>query len=85
MRGWIADYRRGGFDALYPKPRTDRGKPRRLPAEVAERLIALKTGNPGWSVRIVIEAAHREGIDHPLAPSMVLPAIMVQVAFTVEM
>ena len=85
MRGWIADYRRGSFDALYPKPRTDRGKPRRLPAEVVERLIALKTGNPGWSVRIVIEAPHREGIDHPIAPFMVLPAIMVQVAFTVEM
>ena len=30
MRGWFADYPRGGFDALYPKPRTDRGKPRRL-------------------------------------------------------
>ena len=71
MRGWTADYRRGGFEALYPKPRTDRGKPRRLPAEIAERLIALKTGNPGWSVRIVIEAAHGEGIDHPLAPSTV--------------
>ena len=68
MRGWIADYRRGGFEALYPKPRTDRGKPRRLPAEVAARLIALKTENPGWSVRIIIEAAHGEGIDHlPLA------------------
>ena len=71
MRGWTADYRRGGFEALYPKPRTDRGKPRRLPAEIAERLIALKTENPGWSVRIVIEAAHGEGIDHPLAPSTV--------------
>ena len=69
MRGWIADYRRGGFEALSPKPRTDRGKPRRLPAEIAERPIALKTGNPGWSVRIVIEAARREGVDHPLAPS----------------
>ena len=71
MRGWITDYRRGGFEALYPKPRTDRGKPRRLPGEVAERLIALKSENPGWSVRIIIEAAHREGIDHPLASSTV--------------
>ena len=71
MRGWIADYRRGGFEALYPKPRTDRGKPRRLPPEVAERLIALKTENPGWSVRLVIQAAHREGIDRPLASSTV--------------
>ena len=71
MRHWIADYRRGGFEALYPRPRTDRGKPRRLPAEVAERLIALKSDHPNWSVRLVIEAAHREGIDHPLASSTV--------------
>ena len=71
MRHWIADYRRGGFEALYPKPRTDRGKPRRLPPEVAERLIALKTDNPACSVRAIIKMAGDEGIDHPLAPSTV--------------
>ena len=60
MRGWITDYRRGGFEALYPKPRTDRGKPRRLPAGVAERLIALKTASPNRSVRsISAQALHR--------------------------
>ncbi len=71
MRGWIADYRRGGFDALYPKPRTDRGKPRRLPPEVAERLIVLKTENDALSVRAIIQKAREEGIDHPLASSTV--------------
>ena len=71
MRGWIKDYRRGGFEALHPKPRGDRGKPRRLPGEVAERLIALKSDHPHWSVRLIIKTAHAEGIDHPLAPSTV--------------
>ena len=33
IRGWIKLYRDGGFDALYPKPRTDRGQPRRAIAE----------------------------------------------------
>ena len=28
MRDWLQLYRRGGFDALYPKPRADRGQPR---------------------------------------------------------
>ena len=46
IRGWIRLYRYGGFEALYPKPRTDRGQPRRLPPEVAGRLIALKVDNP---------------------------------------
>ena len=71
MRHWINDYRRGGFEALYPKPRTDRGKPRRLPAEVAERLITLKTENDALSVRAIIQKAREDGIDHPLASSTV--------------
>ena len=71
MRHWIADYRRGGFEALYPKPRTDRGKPRRLPPEVAAQLIELKTNNPAWSVRRIIQKAREGGVDHPLAPSTV--------------
>ena len=71
IRGWIKLYRDGGFDALYPKPRSDRGQPRRLPPEVAERLVALKTENPACSVRIIIGKARAEGIDQPLAPSTV--------------
>jgi len=71
MRHWINDYRNGGFEALYPKPRTDRGKPRRLPAEVAERLITLKTEDETLSVRAIIQKVHEEGIDHPLASSTV--------------
>ena len=30
MRDWLQLYRRGGFDALYPKPRADRGRPRQI-------------------------------------------------------
>ena len=71
IRGWIRLYRYSGFDALYPKPRTDRGQPRRLPPEVAGRLIELKVDNPAWSVRAVIKAAREGGVDHPLAPSTV--------------
>ena len=31
IRDWIKLYRDGGFEALYPKPRADRGQPRRMP------------------------------------------------------
>jgi len=71
IRGWLKLYRRGGFDALYPKPRTDRGQPRRLAPEVAERLVALKTENRSCSVRAIIGMARDEGIGDPLAPSTV--------------
>ena len=73
LRDWMRLYRRGGFDALHPRPRTDRGRPRRLSAEVAEQLIAVKTANPAFSVRAVIDDARRRGVpdDIHLAPSTV--------------
>ena len=62
---------KGSTRPAKPMRRTDRGKPRRVPAEVAERLIALKIANPTRSVRAIIEKARAEGIDHPLASSTV--------------
>ncbi len=71
MRDWLSLYRTGGFEALYPKTRADRGLPRRLSPEVAEVLVSLKTEQPALSVKALIKAARERGIDHPLAPSTV--------------
>ena len=72
MRDWIRHYRRGGFDALYPKPRGDRGRARQLPPEVAELLVGIKERQPHLSVREVIRRA-RPGVPGEvlLAPSSV--------------
>ena len=58
---WLLHYRRGGFDALYPRTRADRGRPRRLSPEVAELLISIKAAHPSWSVRQVIADAGTSG------------------------
>ena len=73
IRDWLKRYRQGGFDALHPRPRGDRGRPRRMPPDVAELLISIKTGNPAFSVRAVIDAARRRDVpaDLYLAPSTV--------------
>lgn len=73
MRQWLYAYRKGGFDALYPKNRTDRGRARRLPPEIAELLISIKEDNLALSVRAVIEAAKKRDLpaDVHLAPSTV--------------
>ena len=71
MRDWLTLYRNGGFEALYPKTRSDRGLPRRLPPEAAEVLVSLKSEQPALSVKALIKAARERGIDHPLAPSTV--------------
>ena len=67
-------YRRGGFDALKPKPRKDAGSSHALPHELVDRLCQLKEEKPELSVQLLIrelrEAGHiAEGL--PVAPSTV--------------
>jgi putative transposase len=55
---WIAEWRRGGFDALVPSTRQSQP---RTPAEVLEMAAALKKENPDRSaaqVRRILAAAH---------------------------
>jgi putative transposase len=62
LRDWLKNYRRGGFDALLPQPRSDRGQSRALSAEVAERLLSLKEELPQCSIPQLIRVAHQRGI-----------------------
>jgi len=59
IRDWLQAYRRGGFEALLPKPRADRGQARALPAAVVEALLSAKEANPKLSVQLVIRAARQ--------------------------
>lgn len=81
LRDWLKRYRKGGFDALLPKPRADRGQPRRLPDAVAEVLIATKEHYPKLSVRLVIERARASG---QIPPDLPLPSSTVYRLFTRE-
>ena len=51
LRDWLKAYRRGGFDALLPKARADRGRSRALPAAVAEALLASRRSSPSCRCR----------------------------------
>ena len=61
IRDWLADYRRGGFDALRPQVRRDQGHARAIPQEIADRLCQLKDETPTLSVGAVIEQAKLGG------------------------
>ena len=60
MRGWVRDYRRGGFDALLPKVRSDLGAARAIPAHVVDLLCELKDADPDLSIPLVIKKAREE-------------------------
>jgi len=62
IRSWLKKYRKGGFDALQPKTRTDKGKARRLPLEVADVLLAVKEAEPDLTVPLVIKKAETSGL-----------------------
>lgn len=55
IRGWLSDYRRGGFDALVPKVRRDAGSARAIPQEVCDLLCETKEQHRDFSVGLVID------------------------------
>lgn len=74
LRDWLKGYRRGGFDALLPKPRADRGRSRALPLAIAESLLCLKEELPQLSIPQLIRVAFERRIadaSQPLARATV--------------
>ena len=61
IRDWLAQHREGGYEALLPRSRTDRGRPRCLAPATQEVLVRLKEDRPELSVRRLIAAALASG------------------------
>lgn len=69
LRRYLRDYQAGGFDALRPIPRSDKGKPRALPPEVLEKAIALRQEQPARTTPMLVELLQRDPelhLDQPL-------------------
>lgn len=74
MCDWLRAYRRGGFDALMPKRRSDAGQPRRMSADMIEALLAEKRECPTITVKAAIaKVRERLALDAqvPMPPSTV--------------
>jgi transposase InsO family protein len=72
LRHWLKAWRRGGFDALVPKGRADRGRSRALPQALADALLSLKEEQPHLSIPQLISAVAGSVPDAvSLAPSTV--------------
>ncbi|MFM2418042.1 MAG: hypothetical protein RL385_2765 [Pseudomonadota bacterium] len=69
LRGWLRAYRRGGFDALLPRQRADRGSARAIPRAVVDVLCQLEDDEPKLKLAAMIKKAraeHREAAQrHP--------------------
>ena len=62
IEAWFYAYQGGGFAALHPGDREDRGKSRAIRAEVAETILRAKREKPRRSIRRIIKMLERARI-----------------------
>ncbi len=62
IESWYYAYRRGGFEALFPGDRKDRGRSRAISADVAEHILRVKRERPRRSIRRIIRMLERARI-----------------------
>lgn len=60
LRRYLRDYQAGGFEALRPQERSDKGVPRALPPEVLEKAIALRQEQPARTTPMLVELLQRD-------------------------
>ncbi|HVR25876.1 MAG TPA: DDE-type integrase/transposase/recombinase [Candidatus Polarisedimenticolia bacterium] len=80
---WALRYRRGGFPALAPKPRCDRGQSRAVPPQLAELIERLKRENPHRTgMTLLRELALVSGTDSPAISAATLYRFLKQRGLT---
>lgn len=62
LERYMAEYRKGGLDALYPQVRADRTRPRALPQAVIDRAVLLRREQPARTVEQLITMLEMEGM-----------------------
>jgi putative transposase len=72
LRRWEKAYRKGGFDALKPRARSDRGASRALSSETLNRAEAIKREIPSRSARTVADILKREAAS-PVPETRIAP------------
>lgn len=61
IRDWMGLHEAMGFDGLKPVPRSDAGRPRRIPEDVQDLLLALRKERPKAPITTLIRAARLSG------------------------
>lgn len=62
MKAWLRKYRKGGFEGLRPKNRSDGGRPRRLDPDTLKAIEVKCKAYPYWSVQKLYEDLRDQGL-----------------------
>jgi putative transposase len=65
IESWYYAHRKGGFRALFPERRSDRGASRAIRSDVADLIVRAKREKPRRSIRRIIRALERAGVVRP--------------------
>jgi len=66
MKAWLRKYRKGGFDTLKPKNRSDGGRPRRFDEDLLKTIEIKCKAHPSFSVQKLYEELQVQGLlGHP--------------------
>ena len=69
LKGWLADYREGGFEALIPKQRTDAGHQRAVSSQIGERIKQILTDHPKIPCTVIRDRLVGENLITGKSPS----------------
>lgn len=69
LQSWLADYRRYGLDGLVREYRSDKGKSRKISAELSDKIIEARKASPGMPVTVLYERLISDGVIDPGAIS----------------
>ena len=61
LEGWYYRYRRGGFDALHDRTRSDKGKLRKLSPEATDALLEMRRAHPSAHATTLLRQLERQG------------------------
>ena len=61
IKEWLRLYRKFGIDGLYPKIRSDKGKPRSLPDDAKEFIVSSKLNSPKRSAKSIYQELIAKG------------------------
>jgi transposase InsO family protein len=61
LEEWYYKYRNGGFEALKPRPRSDRNSSRVLGEDVQQLILDMKREDPGRSARLILRELELAG------------------------
>lgn len=62
IQSWLYAYRKGGFDALIPQERKDKGTSKAIPEELQVLILDMKREDPGRSIPLILHELTGAGL-----------------------